>query len=54
MPGCGFQAYHGVGDLIGWSQGGYLYDAVTTGQKRQWKAASMTGHGREPCPAATP
>jgi arylsulfatase A-like enzyme len=36
MQQYGFQDYHGIGDVIGWSQGGYLYDSVTTGQTINW------------------
>jgi arylsulfatase A-like enzyme len=36
MKRYGFKDYHGIGDVIGWSQGGYLYDAVTTGQTINW------------------
>lgn len=36
MESYGFRDYHGIGDVIGWSQGGYLYDAVTTGQTISW------------------
>jgi len=28
MDGYGFGDYHGIGDVIGWSQGGYLYDGI--------------------------
>ncbi|VVE67476.1 arylsulfatase [Pandoraea captiosa] len=36
MEQYGFRDYHGVGDVIGLSQGGYLYDAVTTGESVNW------------------
>lgn len=36
MQGYGFQDYRGVGDVIGWSQGGYLYDAITSGETVSW------------------
>lgn len=42
MQGYGFQDYHGIGDVIGWSQGGYLYDSETTGQTINWLRG--TGH----------
>ena len=36
METYGFSDYHGIGDVIGWSQGGYLYDGVTAGQTVNW------------------
>ncbi|MCC8189314.1 MAG: sulfatase-like hydrolase/transferase [Planctomycetes bacterium] len=43
LEGYGFKDYHGIGDVIGWSQGGYLYDAITTGQTVGW----LRGAGQE-------
>jgi arylsulfatase A-like enzyme len=36
MERYGFMDYHGVGDLIGLSQGGYMFDPITTGQAVNW------------------
>ncbi|MFC3212981.1 sulfatase-like hydrolase/transferase [Novosphingobium panipatense] len=36
MDGYGFSDYHGIGDVIGWSQGGYLYDEITAAQTVSW------------------
>jgi len=36
MDGYGFSDYHGIGDLIGKSKGGYFFDSVTTGQSISW------------------
>lgn len=36
MEGYGFSDYHGVGDIIGTSQGGYFFDSVTAGQSISW------------------
>ncbi len=43
MQGYGFEDYHGIGDVIGWSQGGYLYDSITTAQTVSW----LRGKGQE-------
>lgn len=32
----GFSDYHGIGDIIGNSKGGYFFDSVTTGQTISW------------------
>ncbi len=42
MEGYGFKDYHGIGDVIGWSQGGYLYDPITTAQAVNW----LRGNGK--------
>ncbi len=36
MEQYGFKDYHGIGDVIGLAQGGYMYDSVTTGQSINW------------------
>lgn len=36
MESYGFKDYHGIGDVIGKSQGGFMYDSVTTGQAINW------------------
>ncbi|BCL77047.1 hypothetical protein JHS3_27830 [Jeongeupia sp. HS-3] len=43
MEGYGFKDYHGIGDVIGLSQGGFMYDSVTTGQTVNW----LRGTGQE-------
>ncbi len=32
----GFSDYHGIGDIIGHSKGGYFYDSTTTAQTINW------------------
>ncbi|EGO7253159.1 sulfatase-like hydrolase/transferase [Salmonella enterica] len=36
MDKYGFSDYHGIGDVIGTSKGGYFFDAVTAGQSISW------------------
>lgn len=36
MEKYGFSDYHGIGDVIGKSKGGYFFDSVTTGQTISW------------------
>ncbi|ENA0198874.1 sulfatase-like hydrolase/transferase [Salmonella enterica] len=36
MEKYGFSDYHGIGDIIGHSKGGYFYDSITTGQTINW------------------
>lgn len=36
MENYGFSDYHGIGDIIGTSQGGYFFDSVTAGQSISW------------------
>ncbi|RSV14246.1 MULTISPECIES: sulfatase-like hydrolase/transferase [Sphingomonas] len=36
MERYGFSDYHGIGDAIGWSQGGYLYDEIIAAQTVNW------------------
>lgn len=36
MDGYGFSDYHGIGDIIGTSKGGYFFDSVTAGQTISW------------------
>lgn len=50
MEGYGFKDYHGVGDVIGWSQGGYLYDGLTTGDAVNWlrQVGQELGRGGKP------
>lgn len=36
METYGFSDYHGIGDIIGHSKGGYFYDSITTGQTINW------------------
>lgn len=36
METYGFSDYHGIGDIIGTSKGGYFFDSVTTGQCISW------------------
>ncbi|ELJ4169121.1 sulfatase-like hydrolase/transferase [Salmonella enterica] len=36
MEEYGFYDYHGIGDIIGHSKGGYFYDPITTGQTLNW------------------
>lgn len=36
MENYGFADYHGIGDIIGTSQGGYFFDSVTAGQSISW------------------
>ncbi|HFZ8995801.1 TPA: sulfatase-like hydrolase/transferase [Citrobacter freundii] len=36
MDGYGFSDYHGIGDVIGKSKGGYFFDSVTAGQTISW------------------
>lgn len=36
MDKYGFSDYHGIGDVIGKSKGGYFFDSVTTGQTISW------------------
>lgn len=36
MEEYGFSDYHGIGDIIGHSKGGYFYDEITAGQTINW------------------
>lgn len=36
MEKYGFADYHGIGDIIGHSKGGYFYDAIATAQSVNW------------------
>jgi len=36
MDKYGFSDYHGIGDIIGNSKGGYFYDSITAGQTVNW------------------
>jgi arylsulfatase A-like enzyme len=36
MERYGFKDYRGIGDVIDWSQGGYLYDGLTVGDAVNW------------------
>ncbi|VFS22539.1 puatative sulfatase [Salmonella enterica subsp. enterica serovar Typhimurium] len=36
MEKYGFADYHGIGDIIGHSKGGYFYDSTTTAQTINW------------------
>lgn len=36
MEKYGFSDYHGIGDIIGHSKGGYFYDSTTTAQTINW------------------